>query len=181
MRYQAVNKVISIFGIFGLLMVVAVNAIAGNSNYVHYSLLLTSGSGNPWAIPEEEDSYPMYQQPQEYNRQQYSGDAESGQDYRQNSQQGRYPGRQYRNYQQQGSQFITEEFLRSLEQQQSRFQVMPENRHVPRQSAPAQPGSGLPPSNIYSYPTKEMNYIDPLYRAPVITPWSPWGIGVSDW
>ena len=154
-------------------MIISLTATADSNNY-QYSVPLTGGQSNPWAVPQVAENPPRFQQAPRY----------------QNQQNQQYQGRSYQNKTYQADRFVTPEFLEALKQQQTQMQMMPDNGQIP-QYAPEQwklqkPGSNLPESNFpgpgsYTYPSYGMDYMDPLYDTPAVTPWSPWGIGVDAW
>lgn len=147
MLHRTIWNIFTLSCVFGLL-VTTLTAMAGGNSY-QYSLRLAGGDYNPWAMPQVYENSSDFQQPLKHGRQ---------------------PGR----YQRQQDRFITEEFVESLEQQQSRYQVMPENRPYhqvePRQSIPLYPGL-VPGTDIYGYPSYGGDYLNPLYDAPATLPW----------
>lgn len=174
MQHCIIYKSFAVSWVFGLLMIISITAIADSNNY-QYSLQLTGGQSNPWALPQTAENPRDFQQPLKYRNQQY----QDGSISRQN--QGRYS--QNRTYQ--SNRFVTPEFLESLKRQQSQLQMMPENgrylQSAPRQSKPQRPESSLPGSGSFGYPLYGMDYVDPLYDTPAVTPWSPWDIGSDTW
>lgn len=178
MRRRFINKKFALSWVFSLLMVVLYTARADNG-HPQYSLQLTGGKDNPWAIPQPDpapENYPQYNQ---YQNQQYQSETEN----RQNQ------GRSSNNRIYQGNRFVTDEFLKSLNRQQSQFQVMPDYRrypqYVPQQPAPGQQKPISPGPGALGYPSYGTGYVEPLVDTlsdvPVVTPWTPWDIGVSDW
>lgn len=175
MLHRIINKKFVISWLISLLMLIFYSATADSRDY-QYTLLLAGG--NPWAIPQAQDNYQDFQQ-SPYENRQYQGEPENSQNQRQST--------QHRMYQ--NNRFVTDEFLKSLKQQQSQFQVMPDYRrnpqYAPRQSVPQQPQSNIPGSGTYGNPAYGTGYVNPLgdtlSDVPVVRPWSPWDIGVSDW
>ena len=155
MQYHVICKKIAIACLFSLPMLITLKVIAGNYNN-QYSLQTTGGQYNPWVVPQAPENPSEFQQAPKYEK-------------------------QHRQYRQQRDRFVTEEFLESLKQQQSQHQMMRENgrypQFPPRQLMPQRPESGS-----LACPTYGMDYVDPpLYETPVVTPWSPWGIGSEVW
>ena len=184
MQRRIIYKNFALSWVFSLLMMIFLTALA-DSNTQTYSLQLTGGQYNPWAIPQTPENHPGYQQPMEYENQRYQGSQYPGSTENRHNQARSTQNRIYQN-----NRFVTDEFLESLKQQQSQHQVMPENNRyygvAPRKYAPQQmqsgsPGSASPGSGTLGYPSYGMDYMDPLYDAPVVTPWSPWDIGLGDW
>jgi len=160
MQHRIIYKKFALSWVFSLFMIISLTAIAGSNNY-QYSLQLTAGQDNPWAIPQAPENPSGFQQAPKYQNQQYQGRS-----------------RQNRAYQ--SDRFVTPEFLESLKRQQSQQQMVPENRRylqfAPEHSKPQQPGSGS-----FGNPSYGTDYLDPLYDTPAVTPWSPWGIGSDTW
>ena len=150
-------------------MIISLTAISGSYND-QYSLQLTGTQSNPWALPQAAESPSRYQQAPRYQ-------------YQRNQQYQQRRSRQNSTYQ--ADRFVTPEFLESLKRQQTQMQMMPDDRRIP-QYAPEQlklqkPEPNLPEAGSYVYPSYGMDYMDPLYDTPVVTPWSPWGIGADAW
>lgn len=177
MLYRIIYKKNVISVLLSSFMLFFTSAIA-DRNHQGYSLLL-AGGGNPWAIPETRENYPNYRQPSVYGNQQPRREPEARRNQRQAPQSRIY----------QGNQFVTDEFLDSLKQQQSQYQVLPEHGRtshgVRRRSVPEQPNTSLSNPGTYDYPSYGTGYVEPLVDTmsdvPVVTPWTPWDIGVSDW
>ena len=167
MQHCIFYKLFAVIWAFSLLMIISLTAISAGYNN-QYSLQLTGGQSNPWALPQATESYPGFQQPQkEYQNQQY--------------QQYQGQGRSHQNRAYQADRFVTPELLESLKQQQTQMQLMPDDRRIlqfsPEQLKLKQPESSLPGSGSFAYPSYGMDYMNPLYNIPSVTPWSPWGIG----
>jgi len=154
MQHRIIYKRITLFQVFSLLMIIPMTALSGGE-YHRYSGQQVNGGGNPWAIPGSPESNPGFQQPLEHQSQEWS--------------------RQNRAYQ--TGRFVTPEFLESLRQQQSQYQIMPENRRYLEPDSQHY-GPGLPGADSYGYPSYGLDYVDPLYDTPMI---SPWGIGADSW
>ncbi len=155
MQYYVICKKVALGCLFSLCMLIALTAIADSNTYRH-SLPATGGQYNPWVIPQVPENSTGSQQALKFENQ---------------------PGQ----YQQQRDRFVTEEFLESLKQQQSQHQVMRENgrypQFPPRQLMPQRPEPGS-----LACPSYGMDSVNtPLYETPVVTPWSPWGIGSDVW
>jgi len=73
-----------------------------------------------------------------------------------------YHGIQRRQYHQ-DFRFVTPEILESLKQQQSHNQMAPENEQTLKSRRSIQ---------SYRYPSLGMNYTNPLYDTPAVSPWS---------
>jgi hypothetical protein len=153
MLHHIIFKKIAAFRVVYLLMIVPVTALA-DSDLTHLSWQVAQSGGNPWAVPGTYQYQGKHRQHKFQNQldQEWSGHA---------------PGTA-RSYQK--NRFVTPEFLESLRRQQSKYQVMPENRHYQQQSSPASKG-GMPEVNLFNYPGYGLEYIDPLSNTPVITPW----------
>ena len=166
MQYCIIYKSFAGVWLFSLLMIMSLTAVSDGYNN-QYSLQLTGGQSNPWALPQAAENHPGYQQPQRYQYQPNQG--------------GPHQNRAF-----QADRFVTPEFLESLKQQQTQMQLMPEGGRTP-QIAPEQlklkrPRSGLlPGTGSFTYPSYGTGNIDPLYDMPAVTPWSPWGIGQDAW
>lgn len=172
MQHRLIYKKFAISGLISLLMLFFSTAIA-DSNHYGYSLLL-AGGGNPWAIPEAKDDFSDYQQSPMYENQQPQREPETSLNQRQTSQPRMY----------QGNRFVTDEFLKSLKQQQSQFQVMPDQRRYPKHAQRPKPNTSLSNPGTYDYPSYGTGYVEPLVDTMSdvpVTPWTPWDIGVSDW
>ena len=165
MQCYIIYKSFTVSWVFSLLMIISLTAVSGSYNH-QYSLQLTGGQYNPWAVPQAAENPRGFQQPLKYQYQQYQGQFSQNRTY-------------------QRDRFVTPEFLESLKRQQSQQQIMPENRwysqFAPEQSKPQRPDSGLPGSGSFGYPSYGTDYLDPLYDTPAVTPWSPWGIGSDAW
>ncbi len=165
MQHCIIYKSFAVIWVFSLLMIISLTAISGSYNY-QYSLQPAGGDYNPWAVPQAAENLRGFQQPLKYKNQQYQGRSSQNRIYR-------------------GGRFVTPQFLESLKRQQTQQQIMPENSWTPQfapgQSMPQQPGSDLPGSGSFGYPSYGMDYLDPSYDMPAVTPWSPWGIGTDTW
>ena len=194
MLRRIIYKKFTLSWVFSLLMMIFFTALA-DSNTHSYSLQLAGGQHNPWAVPQTPENHSGYQQPTEYENQRYPGPQYQGPQYHGPQYHGPTENRrnharstQHRIYQ--NNRFVTDEFLESLKQQQSEHQITPENnrsyRVAPRKSVPLQMESGIPGAGSHGagtlgYPSYGMDYMDPFYDTPVVTPWSPWDIGLDDW
>lgn len=179
MQHWIVNNKFIICWLFVPFTAFFLTANAANCD-PQYSVMLIGGN-NPWAASPPQRNYNRFQQTLPFENQPYHEDSEKlrdqGRDRRYGAYRHIYPG----------NNFISEEFLDSLEQQQSQYQVMPPQTdyHAESKAKSDSPDtrSRIPKSGMYGYPPFGTKYYnDPFYTPPsIVSPWSPWGIGVSDW
>ncbi len=161
MQHCIIYNKFNLSWVFSLLMLITAAAMAGSnkadSNNSQYSLQLTGGQSNPWALPQAPDSHSGYRQlPKYYN-----------QDDRQQRQNQKKQNKVWRNP---GERFVTPEFLESLKQQQRQNQLMPGDRRYQQRPSP-QSRWQQPLQGNYSYPSYGMGHANPLYDAPAVSPW----------
>ncbi len=156
-------------GMYSLLMIMVSPVIADDGSS-QYSVQKVAEGSNPWALPENQESRPGYQQPYEYG-QQYQRTPMDGADQQgQRDRSGQY--RPSHQWQPQRDRFVTPSFLESLKKQQQQYQVMPENRHQQQgQHNPWRSDSSPPGQGSYSYPSYGVGNVNPLYDSPAVSPW----------
>lgn len=151
-------------GMFSLLMIMIAPVKASDDSSL-YSVQNVAENSNPWALPEQRENQPGYQQPYE----------DVGQVERDHSRGQYQPSHQW---QPQRDRFVTPSFLESLKKQQQQYQVMPENRQYQHDGYnPWRSGSSLPGQGGYGFPSYGSGSVNPLYDAPAVSPWGD-GAGV---
>lgn len=124
------------------LMVCITTLVVADSPISPYSLKLVAEKGNPWALPQTPNRDSDFQK-------------------KSRSWGKHYHGMQRRQYNQ-DFRFVTPEILESLKQQQSQYQMTPEDKQ------PLKPRRSI---QNYSYPSLGMGFTSPLYDTPAVSPW----------
>mgnify|MGYP001817728132 FL=1 len=175
MQYRLFNK--KLFtgryiagGMFSLLMIM-IAPVKASEDSLLYSAQNVAENSNPWALPEQREPQPGYQQPQGYQQppgyqQPYEYGGQVKRDHRDSQYQ---PSHQW---QPQRDRFVTPSFLESLKKQQQQYQVMPENRQYQQDDYnPWRSGSSLPRQGGYGFPSYGSGSVNPLYDVPAVSPW----------
>jgi hypothetical protein len=199
MQRRRIYNNYSLSGVFSLLMMMTVSAMAQNSDS-YYTSPPDERLVNPWLLPQAPIERPL-QVPGQAPGQTYGGYSEyqvsPGYDQQDVRRKTRGQSQQDTIWQNPHDQFVTPDILESLKQQQRMYQTMPGNQ--PRmndrrwpQSQPymnmdmtmngsrqpqAQPfmqmplNSRLPGQGIYSAPSYGAGGANPLYDTPAVSPW----------
>ena len=156
-------------GMYSLLMIM-VSPVIADGGSSQYSVQKVAEGSNPWALPENQESRPGYQQPYEYGQQYQRAPMGQADQQGQRERSGQYhPSHQW---QPQRDRFVTPSFLESLKKQQQQYQVMPENRHQQQgQHNPWRSDSSLPGQGGYGSPSYGVGNVNPLYDSPAVSPW----------
>jgi len=131
-------------------MVITSTVIADSNIIQTHSMQLVAEQSNPWLLPEKQEGRPDFTKFPNYQGQQKQDNSI----YRQR----------------QGTRFVTPEIIESLEQQQKQHQMMQGNSQYHQRN---QPPSA---QGYYGYPPGGMNYSNPIYDTPAV---SPWGSGLD--
>ncbi|MBT8118256.1 MAG: hypothetical protein KJN89_00950 [Gammaproteobacteria bacterium] len=144
-------------GMFSLLMIM-VSPVKADDGSSLYPVQEIAEKSNPWALPQQQERRPGYQQ-QPYRGQTQPDDS-------------RGPSQPSHQWQPPRDRFVTPSFLESLKKQQQQYQVMPENRQQPQGGRnPWRSGPSLPGQGAYGYPSYGSGTVNPLYDAPAVSPW----------
>lgn len=156
-------------GMYSLLMIM-VSPVIADVGSSQYSVQQVAEGSNPWALPQNQESRPGYQQPYEYGQQYQRAPMDGVDQQGQRDRSGQY--RPSHQWQPQRDRFVTPSFLESLKKQQQQYQVMPENRYQQQgQHNPWRPDSSSPGQGAYGHPSYGAGNVNPLYDAPAVSPW----------
>lgn len=150
MQYRITYKIITGCWVCSSLMLIASTVMADSNVMPTHSIQLLAEQTNPWLLPEKQEDMPDFKKFPNYHNQK---NQESS-----------------KNRQGQGARFVTPDIIESLEQQQKKHQLMQDNSQY-QQRKKSQSGQ-----EYYGYPPGGMNYLNPVYDTPAV---SPWGSGLD--